>query len=214
MALIVNEIFHSLQGESTLTGLPFVFIRLTGCNLRCRYCDTTYAYEQGEPRRIDEILTCVASFPARRVTITGGEPLLQAQTPDLVRTLIDRGYLVSVETNGSMDIDLLDRRCIRVMDLKCPTSGMQGHNRMENIDTLTAGDQVKFVLADRTDFDFALSILPALLETLDPGNVLFSTVHDVLTPRQLALWMLDAGVEARLQIQLHKYLWPDKERGV
>jgi len=214
MSLIINEIFRSLQGESTLAGLPFIFIRLTGCNLRCGYCDTRYAYDQGDPWEIEGLLAHVKRFATRRVTVTGGEPLMQTDTPLLVRSLLDNGYLVSLETNGSLPIDRVDPRCIRVMDIKCPSSGVQACNRMDNLDLLTPADQVKFVVADQADFDFALSLLPALREKLPPEHILFSAAHNSLPAGQLADWLLEAGAEARLQLQLHKYLWPDAERGV
>ena len=153
-------------------------------------------------------------FGSRRVTVTGGEPLLQPQTPDLVRDLLDSGYQVGVETNGSYDIGCLDRRCTRVMDVKCPSSGMQAHNRLANFALLNPGDQVKFVIADRTDFQFACHIADTLGSDFPPGDILFSAVHPRLPAAELAKWMLVKGIDARLQIQLHKYLWPDRDRGV
>ena len=210
----VNEIFYSLQGESTWVGLPFVFVRLTGCNLRCRYCDTRYAYDQGEPMSMEAILQQVAAFGCSRVTLTGGEPLLHAQAPALVAALLDRGYRVTVETNGSLDIGPLDARCIRIMDIKCPSSGMQAHNRWANLPLLGPADEVKFVVADRADFQFALDALPRLADNIPPDRRLFSPVNDLLPARQLADWMLSARVEARMQIQLHKALWPNITRGV
>ena len=214
MALIVNEIFNSLQGESTLAGLPFVFIRLTGCNLRCAYCDTTYAYEQGDPWEIDAVTAHLGRYSTRRVTITGGEPLMQTDTPFLISALLDAGYLVSLETNGSLPIETVDERCIRVMDIKCPSSGMHDNNRMKNIDYLTDSDQVKFVITDRSDFDFAVRLLPDLYAKILPDHILFSAAHNTLPASLLAQWLLDDQVEARLQLQLHKYLWPDVARGV
>jgi 7-carboxy-7-deazaguanine synthase len=213
MPLIVNEIFHSIQGESTWAGLPFVFVRLTGCNLRCRYCDTTYAYSEGNPLEIAEVLERVRRFGCRRVTITGGEPMLQEPTPALIERLIAAGYTVTLETNGSLDIERVDRHCIRIMDLKAPSSGMQQHNRMENLRSLGPDDQVKIVIADREDFDFAASAICHIGNLLPPWNLLLSPVHG-LAPAQLARWILDAGINARLQIQLHRYIWPDKDRGV
>jgi 7-carboxy-7-deazaguanine synthase len=214
MTLLVNEIFFSIQGESTWAGLPFVFIRLTGCNLRCRYCDTRYAYAQGERLEVDDVLQKVAAFACPRVTITGGEPLVQDHTPDLAARLLEKGYRVTLETNGSLDIGSLDRRCIRIMDIKCPSSGMHAHNRMSNLPLLGPQDQVKFVLADKADFQFALEKLDALGSHVPPEHILFSPAYEALPADRLAGWMLEAHVEARLQVQLHKYLWPDVEKGV
>lgn len=214
MALKINEIFYSIQGESTFTGLPFVFVRLTGCNLRCRYCDTRYAYEEGRQMEIGEVIDHVVRFNCKRVTITGGEPLLQTETPDLISQLIHDGYVVSVETNGSLDISGLDRRCTKVVDIKCPSSGMQDHNLLSNIGRLGNQDQLKFIIADRKDFEFASGIIEKMDRPLPAGNILFSPAHGQLGPDQLAQWILDDGMEVRLQIQLHKYIWPEIERGV
>jgi len=149
MALRINEIFYSIQGESTAVGLPFVFVRLTGCNLRCHYCDTRYAYDEGQWLENDTILERVSRFACPRVAVTGGEPLLQDQTPILIADMLARGYDVSMETNGSLDISVLDPRCTIVMDIKCPSSGMHAHNRLPNLKRLGFKDQVKFVIADR-----------------------------------------------------------------
>lgn len=214
MALIVNEIFYSIQGESSWMGLPFAFVRLTGCNLRCRYCDTAYAYDEGSSWEIDDILERIKRLRCPRVLLTGGEPLLQDQTPALVERLLDYGYTVSMETNGSLDIGRVEPRCIKIMDLKGPSSGMQHHNRWENLDLLGPADQVKIVIADRTDFDFALQAAAELNKRLPAGNILFSPVHGKLPADHLAGWMLDDHVDARLQIQLHRYLWPQTDRGV
>ncbi len=214
MALRINEIFHSIQGESTAAGLPFIFVRLTGCNLRCRYCDTRYAYDEGGWMESGAVLSRVSDFKCRRVTITGGEPLMQGETPGLVSQLIDRGYHVSLETNGSFDISVLDSRCTKVVDVKCPSSGMQQHNLLSNTDQLDINDQLKFVIADRMDFEFACRTIEATRTSLPAGNILFSPAHSLLAAGELAQWMLADGTNARLQIQLHKYLWPDIERGV
>ncbi|KJS30403.1 MAG: hypothetical protein VR64_17115 [Desulfatitalea sp. BRH_c12] len=214
MALIINEIFHSLQGESSWTGLPFTFVRLTGCNLRCRYCDTEYAYTEGAPWPVDAVVAHVKTFGCPRVTITGGEPLMQSQTPALISALIETGFLVTLETNGSLDIGHLDRRCIKIVDFKGPSSGMQDHNRWSNVDCLSAEDQVKFVIADKGDFDFARAAATDLLKKIPAGHILFSAAHPLLPVDKLARWILDAHVEARLQIQLHKYIWPTVPRGV
>lgn len=214
MSLTISEIFPSIQGESSWAGLPFAFVRLTGCNLRCRYCDTRYAYEGGRTMNVDAILQRVADFGCSRVTLTGGEPLLQAATPQLAEALSDRGYTVTVETNGSLDIGVLDRRCHRIMDIKCPSSGMQHQHRWANLDLLTPRDEVKFVVADRDDFQYALDIMPRLANRVAAERILFSPVQGILPPRQLANWLLETRTQARLQLQLHKILWPDQDRGV
>lgn len=214
MALIVNEIFHSIQGESSLAGLPFVFVRLTGCNLRCRDCDTRYAYGEGTPWSVERIVDHVTRFSCRRITVTGGEPLTQATTPQLIARLLDEDWLVTLETNGSMDVAPVDPRCIKIIDVKCPSSGMQDRNRWDNLKQLNPQDQIKFVIADRSDFDFACKKVAAVGDRISASQILFSPVHGILPPEQLADWMLETHIEARLQIQLHKYLWPDIQRGV
>ncbi len=214
MALRVNEIFFSIQGESTWSGLPCAFVRLTGCNLRCSYCDTQYAYDQGDDWTLDAVFQRLTETQCRRVTITGGEPLLQEEALVLVTQLINKGFMVSMETNGSMNIGSVDPRCIKVIDLKCPSSGMQEHNRMDNIQRLGSLDQVKFVIADHNDYLFARGMVDKLGHAMDAERILFSAVHGLLGADQLAAWMLNDHIHARLQIQLHKYLWPGKDRGV
>lgn len=214
MTLQVNELFHSIQGESTWTGLPCSFVRLTGCNLRCRYCDTTYAYDSGKPMQIQQIVQALAEFDCRRVTITGGEPLIQYRTPELIQRLLAREYRVSLETNGSQDIQLLDNGCMIVMDLKCPSSGMRQQNRIENLRFLKQSDQLKFVIADREDYLFARKIVKLEADHLPGDNILFSPAFGTMPPQRLAAWILDDGIEARLQIQLHRILWPDRDKGV
>ena len=214
MELIVNEIFYSIQGESVHAGLPCVFVRLTGCNLRCRYCDTRYAFSEGRCMSIGHIVERVASFGCRLVEITGGEPLLQEQTPKLVDALLADRYQVLMETNGSLDIDRVDRRCSRIMDIKCPSSGEKSSNDPENRKRLTANDQVKFVVEDRNDFRFAVEMMADLPDCLPADRILFSAAAGGLAMEELARWMLDARIRARLQVQLHKVIWPDRERGV
>ena len=214
MTLLVNELFYSIQGESTWSGLPCGFVRLSGCNLRCRYCDTQYAYEHGFPMQVRDIVQQLNRMSCSHVTITGGEPLLQKDTPMLVSTLLQNGFNISVETNGSQDIGIVDPECVRIMDLKCPSSGMQAFNDMENINRLGPRDQVKFVIANQEDYQFALEMSRRLAGHLQAGNILFSPVHLLLSATDLAQWMLHDHVRARLQIQLHKYLWPDQERGI
>jgi 7-carboxy-7-deazaguanine synthase len=214
MRLLVTELFYSVQGESLWAGLPCGFIRLSGCNLRCRYCDTQYAYEPGDPMKIDDILEQVGRFDCPHVTVTGGEPLHQNDTPKLISRLIQKGYRVNLETNGSLDIGSVDPLCIKVMDLKCPSSGMQAHNNMANLRHLGPKDQVKFVIANQEDYQFALMMANRLTSHMDSDRILFSPVHGRLSAPDLARWMLRDRARARLQIQLHRYLWPDEIRGV
>jgi 7-carboxy-7-deazaguanine synthase len=214
MHLKVNEIFFSIQGESVHAGLPCVFVRLSGCNLRCRYCDTTYAYHEGKAMSPAQIQARVRQFGCDLVEITGGEPLIQEGTPALIAGLLAAGYHVLVETNGSVDIDRADRRCSRIMDIKCPSSGEADHNDAANLDRLTANDQVKFVIGDQGDFLFAKKMISHLPACVPPERILFSAVADGLPPRRLAGWILEARLSVRLQLQLHKAIWPDRDRGV
>ena len=214
VSLLITEIFYSIQGESIWSGLPCVFVRLSGCNLRCHYCDTPYAYEPGEPLGLKKIIDRISKYNCRRLTITGGEPLLQEATPDLVTLLLETGYDVSIETNGSLDIDRLDRRCIRIMDIKCPSSGMQENNRMENLKVLSAVDQIKFVIADRGDFEFSAAIAKRLASNITADRIWFSPVSGILPADRLAAWMLESNAHGRLQLQLHKLIWPHRDRGV
>jgi 7-carboxy-7-deazaguanine synthase len=212
--VIVNEIFYSIQGESGHAGRPCVFVRLTGCNLRCAYCDTRYAYDDGLPMEIPDLLHRVSGYGCSLVEITGGEPLLQKDTPDLIRQLLDSGYAVLLETNGSVDISNVDERCVKIMDVKCPSSLESQSNRLENLEYLTPEDQVKFVIQSREDYEFAKSMLPLIPAALPCHHVLFSPVMNRLAPAILAEWMLTDRLGTRLQIQLHKIIWPDVDRGV
>jgi 7-carboxy-7-deazaguanine synthase len=214
MALHVNEIFFSIQGESDHAGLPCVFVRLTGCNLRCRYCDTTYAYAEGQLMSVADVVTRVRRFNNSLVTITGGEPLLQEETPVLVKQLLAADHEVLLETNGSLNIDRVDHRCSRIVDIKCPSSNEAGKNDLANLNRLTGNDQIKFVIGDRKDFIFAKDMLPRLPSTIHPSRILFSAVFDRLPPQRLARWILDDHLKVRLQLQLHKFIWPDQDRGV
>jgi len=215
VAIKVNEIFISIQGESTRAGLPCVFIRLTGCNLRCSYCDTTYAYEEGALMEIRDILEKVKSLNCPLVEITGGEPLIQDETPQLIKGLLDAGYTVLLETNGSKDISTVDRHCIKIMDIKCPSSGEEAHNDLENLIRLNQGDELKFVIADKRDYDFAfetLTMIPA--DKKDSISINFSPCFGRLEPRELSEWILKDKLNIRLNMQLHKYIWPPDKRGV
>ena len=212
--LKVNEIFYSIQGESSFAGLPCVFVRLTGCNLRCSWCDTTYAYAEGFNVSVDEILSRIQAYPCRLVEITGGEPLLQQETPVLAARLLDQGYTVLIETNGSKNIDILDSRCVRIMDIKCPSSRESGNNDFANLGRLTAHDEVKFVIGSREDYDYAKAVLEKLPDFFKIKNIHFSPLYVIMTPVMLAGWMLEDGVAARLTLQQHKIIWPDTLRSV
>lgn len=213
MTLQVNEIFHSIQGESLYSGRPCVFIRLTGCNLRCTYCDTAYAYNEGTSLNIDEILESVKKFGCPLVEVTGGEPLLQPETPDLIDRLISAGHEVMLETNGSFDLSPVNSGCIKIVDVKCPSSGMSEQNRFENFSFLTDRDQVKFVIGDSSDYDYAKKMLNILPPHFQHHHVLFSPVSSVLSPDILGEWILRDRLSVRLHLQLHKFIWPDVERG-
>ena len=206
--LKVNEIFFSIQGESTHSGLPTVFIRLTGCPLRCSYCDTAYAFHQGRNISIKGILCETARYRTKYVTVTGGEPLAQKTCFDLLRQLCDEGYHVSLETGGSLDISDVDERVIRVVDIKTPGSGESSMNRYANLAHLTPQDQIKFVICDRQDYEWVRDMLHNM-HLNELCEVLFSPSHDQLDAAMLADWILKDQLPVRLQIQLHKYLWGD-----
>lgn len=206
--LRITEIFYSLQGEAATVGWPTVFVRLTGCPLRCGYCDTAYAFTGGQWRTLETILAEVAEYGPRYVTVTGGEPLAQPGCTALLTLLCDQGYQVSLETSGAMDISAVDPRVSRVVDIKTPGSGEQNRNRWENLPLLTGNDQVKFVICGRDDYDWAKSVL-AKHDLSARCVVLFSPVHGQLEATQLANWILDDRLSVRFQIQLHKYLWGD-----
>jgi 7-carboxy-7-deazaguanine synthase len=213
-AMRVNEIFYSIQGESSFAGLPSVFIRLAACDLRCTYCDTAYAFHEGREMAIPEILDSIESYPTRLALVTGGEPLLQKSVRDLFQELLGRGYTVCLETGGHISLDDVDPRVHKIMDLKCPSSGMETHNRYENIEHLTRRDEIKFVVGDRIDFDWACDAIRRHDLSSRVGSVLFSPVFKKLPYDQLARWVLDCGLPVRMQLQLHKLIWPDVTRGV
>ena len=203
--LKVNEIFFSIQGESTFAGSPCVFVRLTGCNLRCTYCDTRYAYEAGDEMSLDSVIRAVDHYHCPLVEITGGEPLLQDESGRLAKRLLDGGHTVLVETNGTLDIRAIDERAARIVDVKCPASGVSDRVLFDNLDCLSPGDEVKFVISDRLDYEWACEISSRYSLT-DRVPVLFSPVHKRLEPGRLARWMLSDRAPARLHLQLHKYL--------
>ena len=208
--LRITEIFHSLQGEARTVGLPTVFVRLTGCPLRCHYCDTAYAFSGGELMSVVDILARVAAYRPRHVCVTGGEPLAQPNCLPLLAALCDAGYQVSLETSGALDVAAVDPRVSRVVDLKTPGSGELGRNRYDNLAVLTAHDQVKFVICSREDYDWAVSKLIEYRLAERVGEVLLSPSHQQVAPRQLAEWIIADNLPVRLQVQLHKYLWNDE----
>jgi len=212
LTLTVNEIFYSIQGESTYAGLPCVFVRLTACNLRCTYCDTEYAFYEGRKMTVDQVLAAVAPYQCRLVEVTGGEPLLQENVYPLIEALQAQGYRVLVETGGSLSVRRLNPEVVKVLDLKCPSSGESGRNDYRNLEWLTPSDQVKFVIGDREDYRWACDTLRkyALPERV---TVLFSPVYEKLAPATLAEWILGDRLPVRMQIQLHKALWGER-RGV
>lgn len=211
--LIVNEIFHSIQGESTHMGRPCVFVRLTYCNLRCQWCDTAYAFSEGSPMTIEAILHAVGAYYCPLVEVTGGEPLLQPGVHDLLRALCDKGYETLLETGGSLDIGGVDHRVKRIVDLKAPGSGMEPKNLLANLLALRSSDEVKFVIADRTDFDWACGIVRDN-QLLSRCPVLFSPVFGILAPAALAAWVLESKLPVRMQVQMHKFIWDPARRGV
>ncbi|AOS95653.1 7-carboxy-7-deazaguanine synthase [Microbulbifer aggregans] len=208
-SLRISEIFYSLQGEARDSGLPTVFVRLTGCPLRCTYCDSEYAFYGGERMTLAAILDKVRSYPARYVCVTGGEPLAQPNCLPLLVALCDAGYRVSLETSGAMPVEAVDPRVSRVVDLKTPASGEQHRNRLENIAALTEHDQVKFVICDRGDYEWARFTVDQYSLTERVGEVLFSPSYEQLEARQLAEWILEDGLLVRMQLQTHKLLWGD-----
>lgn len=204
--LRINEIFFSLQGETSRIGLPTAFIRLTGCPLRCGYCDTAYAFSGGKNMSIMAILERISAYQARYVTVTGGEPLAQRACLQLLSELCDAGYSVSLETSGALDVSSVDKRVCRVVDIKTPGSGESDKNLWANLDCLTGQDELKFVLCDESDYQWAAEILQARrLDSICP--VLFSPVHGKLDPEKLAAWILRDHLPVRMQVQLHKLLW-------
>jgi 7-carboxy-7-deazaguanine synthase len=207
--LRITEIFYSLQGESRTSGYATVFIRLTGCPLRCEYCDTTYAFKGGEWLSFEDVLSEVKKHNTKYITVTGGEPLAQKKCINLLQLLCDEGYDVSLETSGALDISEVDKRVSRVMDLKTPASKEEEKNLYQNIELLTSHDQLKFVICDRNDYEWSVAKIKEY-DLLSKCEVLFSTSHQQLKPQQLADWILEDYLAVRFQMQLHKYLWNDE----
>ncbi len=209
----INEIYRSIQGESSYAGLACIFVRLTYCNLRCSYCDTEYAFYEGTDYSIDQVLQKVESFDCPLVEITGGEPLLQEEVYALMDDLVARNYTVLLETGGSVEVGRVNFKVIKILDLKCPSSGESHRNLYSNLAKLQSQDEVKFVIGDREDYLWAKKTLE---EHRLPHRclVLFSTVFEKLLPQQLAQWLLEDNLRVRLQLQLHKYIWDPEARGV
>ena len=208
ITLNITEIFYSLQGEAKEVGIPTVFVRLTGCPLRCNYCDTAYAFKGNNPLSIQHILDEVAQYNAQYVCVTGGEPMAQSNCLKLLDSLIDSGYNVSMETSGSIDITPVNSRVSIVMDIKTPSSTEEHQNRYENLPILKSKDQLKFVIASRSDFDWCNEILD---NHEVESEILFSPVYESLKPVELAEWILEKKLNVRLQVQLHKLLWGDQK---
>jgi 7-carboxy-7-deazaguanine synthase len=212
--LTVNEIFYSIQGESTRVGRPCVFVRLTACDLRCSWCDTPYAFHEGAKRSLDDVIAEVDRYDCSLVEITGGEPLLQDDVYPLMERLLARGRTVMLETGGHRPITRVPKAVVKIVDVKCPGSGEADRNEWRNLDALQPHDEVKFVIRDRADYEFARDVVGRYDLPSRSAAVLLSPVHGVLEPRLLSDWMLADGLRARLQLQLHKYIWPPDTRGV
>ena len=213
--LIISEIFLSIQGESTRAGLPCIMVRLAGCNLNCAWCDTSYARDSraGEAMSIEQVMNRIGELGCHLVEVTGGEPLCQPSCTELLTQLCDAGYEMLLETNGTKDLSAIDSRVIRIMDVKCPSSGHDGDTRWENISQLKEADEVKFVLAGRKDYEFARSVVREHNLIPQVGAVIFSPIQPQLKPAELAQWILADALDVRLGLQLHKIIWPDKDRG-
>ena len=212
--LTINEIFHSIQGESTHSGRPCVFVRLTACDLRCSWCDTPYAFHEGHKVSVDDVVSQVRSYGCGLVEITGGEPLLQRDVYPLMSSLLEHGHEVLIETGGHISVSQVPEDVVRIIDVKCPGSGESEKNDWSNMDSLRPRDEVKFVIRDRADYDYARRVVAEYNLTDRVAAVLFSPVHGVLAPAELAAWILEDKLPVRLQLQTHKYIWGADVRGV
>jgi len=208
----ITEIYQSIQGESSYAGLPCIFVRTTGCDLRCSWCDSEFAFYGGEKFSIAEIIERIKQFPTRLVELTGGEPLLQKDIPKLALELLELGYTVMIETGGHRDISVLDSRVIKIMDIKCPASGESDKNLWSNLDYLTTQDEIKFVIANRKDYEWSREVI--YKHQLEKFRLLFSSVFDQLEPKLLVDWILADALPVRFQLQMHKFIWPPQARGV
>jgi len=212
--LTINEIFHSIQGESTHSGRPCVFVRLTACDLRCSWCDTPYAFHEGRKVSVDDVVSQVRSYGCGLVEITGGEPLLQRDVYPLMSSLLEHGHEVLIETGGHISVSQVPQDVVRIIDVKCPGSGESEKNDWSNMHALRPRDEVKFVIRDRADYDYARRVVADYELTGRVAAVLFSPVHGVLAPAELAAWILEDKLHVRLQLQAHKYIWGADARGV
>jgi 7-carboxy-7-deazaguanine synthase len=212
--LTVFEVYESIQGESTHAGRPCIFVRLAACDLRCAWCDTPYAFTGGAKMSIEDVLERIRTFRSRLVELTGGEPLLQKDAGPLMQRLLDERYEVLLETGGHVPLDAVPRAVRKIVDVKCPGSGEAGRMHWPNLEALASHDEVKFVIADRADFDYAHDVVRRHHLVGRVAAVLFSPVHGVLNPQELGGWILDAALPVRLQLQLHKYIWTPETRGV
>ncbi|HUA34971.1 MAG TPA: radical SAM protein [Candidatus Binataceae bacterium] len=212
--LQINEIFYSVQGESTYAGRACVFVRLTGCNLRCKWCDTEYAFYEGRRMALEEILDAVRAYQCDLVEITGGEPLLQEGVYPLMDAMLARGMTVMLETSGASDVSRVDPRVIKIMDLKCPLSGESSRNLWSNLKHLTLSDEVKFVIAGREDYEWTRGVIAEHMLAARVGAILLSPAFGLIEPRMLTEWMLEDRLPARIQLQMHKHIWPPDTRGV
>jgi 7-carboxy-7-deazaguanine synthase len=212
--LTVNEIFHSIQGESRRAGEPCVFVRLTACDLRCSWCDTPYAFHEGSKRSVDDVISAVEAYECPLVEVTGGEPLLQEDVYPLMEQLLARGHTVMLETGGHRSIARVPDDVLKIVDVKCPGSGEAHRNHWENLELIGPHDEVKFVIKDRTDYEYARDVVTRHNLTERAGAVLFSPVHGVQDAKQLSEWVLADRLRVRLQLQLHKFIWSPDTRGV
>jgi len=212
--LTINEIFYSIQGESTYAGRPCVFVRLTACDLRCTWCDTAYAFHEGRKRSLDEVLTEVEGYDCPLVEVTGGEPLLQEEVYPLMEGLLERGRTVLIETGGHRSTERVPEQVVTILDVKCPGSGEAHRNDWSNLARLRPHDEVKFVIKDRDDYAYARDVITRHDLARRVSAILFSPVHGVLTPKQLSEWVLADRLPVRVQLQVHKYIWDPNTRGV
>lgn len=212
--LLITEIYHSIQGESTWAGLPCTFVRLARCNLRCTWCDTTYSFQGGDPMTIEEIVAQCEAYDCPLVEITGGEPLAQALCVPLSQALIEKGYTVLIETSGSLPIAPLPKEAIKIMDLKCPGSGECEKNDFSNIDALSPADEVKFVITDRVDYEWAKEQVVKHDLIRRCNAVLFSPVFSQIEPETIVNWITEDKLQVRFQLQMHKFIWPPDQKGV
>lgn len=214
LVLTINEIFHSIQGESTYTGRPCVFVRLTACDLRCSWCDTPYAFTEGRKMSVDAVVDQVRSYDCPLVEITGGEPLLQKEVYPLMERLLEAGYTVMLETGGHLSIEQVPPRVIRIVDVKCPASGESGKNDWDNLRLIGPTDEIKFVILDRADYEYARDVIALHHLSARCAAVLLSPVHNGLDAKDLAAWILEDRLAVRLQLQTHKFIWGAETRGV